>query len=130
MVRILVIDDDPLVRQTMRYMLEGARYVVDEACDGASALESVRNRRPDLALTDILMPDQDGIEFIIQLRKADPDIKIIAMSGGGSYAPDQLLAVAKALGADDYIAKPFAKAELLTKITACLQTRPRESARA
>ena len=120
MARILIIDDDPLVRQTVRTMLEKAPHEVDEAADGGAGLERVRQFRPDLALTDILMPYQDGIEFIIQLRRIDPDVKVLAMSGGGRFEPGQLLLVAKALGADDYIAKPFTKHALLTKVSACL----------
>jgi CheY-like chemotaxis protein len=118
--RILIIDDDPLVRQTVRVMLESARYQIEEAADVGAALELAAKTRPDLALTDILMPEQDGIEFILQLRRTDPSIKIVAMSGGGSFSPDQLLVVAKALGADDYIAKPFSKTVLLAKLASCL----------
>ena len=120
MARILLIDDDALVRQTIRGMLQTAGHEVEEAADGGQGVERALAWQPDLALTDILMPNQDGIEFIIQIRRHCPTLRILAMSGGGQFEPGQLLLVAKALGADEYIAKPFSKQTLLTKISACL----------
>jgi len=122
MARILVIDDDELVRQTVRGILERAGHGVDEATDGSEGLLRATQLRPDLILTDILMPNQDGIEFILKLRKADPKAKIIAMSGGGSLQPVQLLVMAKELGADECLSKPFARAALLSKVELCLGT--------
>ena len=120
MARILLIDDDDLVRQTVRGILERAGHKVTEATDGAEGLQQATAQRPDLILTDILMPNEDGIEFILKLRKADAKAKIIAMSGGGSVQPVQLLAMARELGADDCLSKPFARAALLAKIESCL----------
>jgi CheY-like chemotaxis protein len=120
MARILVIDDDDLVRRTLRGILERADHSVTEAADGVDGLAQATRSRPDLILTDILMPNQDGIEFIMALRQADPKVRIIAMSGGGSFLPDQLLVMAKELGADECLAKPFARAALLSKVQTCL----------
>jgi CheY-like chemotaxis protein len=120
MARILVIDDDELVRLTVRGILERAGHAVEEARDGSEGLVRATELRPDLILTDILMPNQDGIEFILKLRQADPKAKIIAMSGGGSLQPVQLLVMAKELGADECLPKPFARAALLAKVELCL----------
>jgi CheY-like chemotaxis protein len=77
--RILVIDDDDLVRD----ILAEAGYEVASAKDGGGGIESYRKQRPDLIVTDIIMPDQDGISAIVELRRLAPNIPIIAISGGG-----------------------------------------------
>ncbi len=80
---VLVIDDDPGMREMMKSMLESAKYQVILATSGVSALPLFREHRPDLIVTDILMPDKDGIETLREIRKIDPEAKIIAVSGGG-----------------------------------------------
>lgn len=120
MARILIVDDDELVRKTVREILERADYEVEEAHDGEAGLKQAVLSKPDLIVTDILMPNQDGIELILQLRRVRPEAKILAMSGGGKFDNDRLLTMAKVLGADECLAKPFGKASLLDKVAACL----------
>jgi CheY-like chemotaxis protein len=128
MASILVVDDDELARRAVRSILECAEHHVEEAGDGASGLAVALRAKPDLVLSDILMPRQDGIELILQLRQAYPECRIIAISGGGKFDPGMLLDVARALGANDYLAKPFGKAALLAKVEASLGTNLRQLA--
>jgi len=120
MAKILIVEDDELVRQTMRHLLEGAGHIVEEACDGSSGLDAAIRVQPDLVLTDILMPSQDGIELILQLRRQQPEMRIVAISGGGKFGSSMFLDVARALGADDYLSKPFGKRDLLDKVQSAL----------
>ena len=121
MTKILVVDDEAPVRQTVRDILERAQFAVEEAADVETALTLSASAQPELIVTDILMPDHDGLELILQLREASPATRILAMSGGGLMDPSKLLIIAKALGADDYIAKPFGKAALIEKVQSCLR---------
>ena len=82
MANILVVDDEELVRATLRQMLESADHVVFEAANGKEALRSFENRAVDLVITDIIMPEKEGIETIIDLRKIAPNLRIVAISGG------------------------------------------------
>jgi DNA-binding response OmpR family regulator len=114
---VCVIDDDEHVRVTVAQILRHAGYVVVEASDGDKGLEVVKNTNPDIVVTDIVMPNREGIETIRELRERFPDVRILAISGGGgtSYSAG-FLEVARALGADDVLAKPFRTAELLHKL--------------
>ena len=82
MQRILVIDDDPLVRRTMERLLQKSGYEVRLAVDGIEGLRAFRTQRPDLVITDIIMPQKEGLDTIRLLRTWSPDVKIIAISGG------------------------------------------------
>jgi CheY-like chemotaxis protein len=123
MARILIIDDEPSVRTVIRAMLELAGHHVVEAENGTTALAALAGAPIDVVITDILMPDRDGIETILEIRKQFPAVKILAMSGGGFSGMHDLLDVAQKLGAHDTMGKPFRKSELLAKIdrllTAC-----------
>src|SRR5918993_663597 len=99
MSKILVVDDEVMLRRTLRNMLERAGHVVDEAGDGNQALSRFRTDKPDLILMDIIMPDREGVETVGELRRLDPDIPIIAMSGGGSTGTHLFLDLAMRLGA-------------------------------
>jgi len=83
MARILLIDDDAPVRRTLRKMLERQGYEVEEAPDGKAGLTLYQENPADLIITDLIMPEMEGIETIMELRRRFPDVKIIAMSGGG-----------------------------------------------
>ena len=120
MAKILVIDDNDLVRASTRTILETEGYVVEEASDGDGGIASAKSVLPDLILTDIVMPNKEGIEMIRDLRSRGYDGPIIAMSGGGRLDATEVLDLAGKLGADACIAKPFKRAELLAKIKACL----------
>jgi DNA-binding response OmpR family regulator len=112
-VSILVIEDDPEMLRQLAASLSGAGYMVSQAADGLIGLKQFEALRPDLVLTDILMPTREGIETILAMKQARPDAKIIAMSGGGRIGPNEFLNLATCLGADAVIAKPFRFAALL-----------------
>ncbi|MGB8275319.1 MAG: response regulator [Alphaproteobacteria bacterium] len=105
--RILVIDDDDLIRLTLRAALEKAGYVVLEAPDGEKGIRLFKADPVDIVVTDIVMPEKEGIATVLELRREDPDVKIIAISGGGQLAAKDLLHFAGKLGADRILAKPF-----------------------
>jgi CheY-like chemotaxis protein len=120
MARILVIDDEASVRKMLRHMLERAGHEVAEAEDGGVGLRFYREHPTDLIITDILMPDKEGIETILQLRKIHPQVKIIAISGGGHMNKHDLLVTAQRLGATRTLAKPFERQELLAAVQEAL----------
>ena len=82
MFKILVIDDDAVIRDMLTEVLGDAGYAVEAAADGIEALRMIKAAPPDLIVTDIIMPEQDGVGVMLQLAKEHPDIKIIAISGG------------------------------------------------
>ena len=110
--RALVIDDDELARGTLSTMLEAAGFEVLQAEDGKRGLDIFRASAPGLVVTDILMPNKEGIETILELRRLDREVKIIAVSGGGRVGANQFLEVAQKLGADEVLSKPFSRARL------------------
>ncbi len=116
MKRILVIDDDDQVRRMIRQMLERAGYEVTDAPDGEIGVRMHRAEPVDLIITDIFMPEKEGLETIRELRRDFPDIKIIAISGGGSTGAFSYLPLAKSFGALDTISKPFDRSELLDSV--------------
>ena len=110
--RILLIDDDPALRAGIGRYLEAMGYQVFEADNGESALKVLEANTLDLVLTDINMPEMDGIELILALAERFPHIPIITMSGGGLIPKEHLLADARMLGVLRTIAKPFDLDEL------------------
>lgn len=104
---ILVIDDDVDVRSSIATMLETGGYSVIKAGNGVEAERAIERGNVELVLTDLLMPDKDGIEVINDLRKSRPGLPIVAMSGGGHLPRAQYLAMARRLGAKDVLEKPF-----------------------
>ena len=106
MLKVLVVDDDILVRNSMKVALESLHLDVATANDGAQALEYVSYHTVDLVITDIIMPNKDGIEIILDLQKINPDIKIIAMTGGGRFGSHNYLEIAAELGASYILKKP------------------------
>ncbi len=105
--RILVIDDDEQMRILLRQVMEWAGYEVIEAGDGREGMLKQRKQRADLVITDLIMPEQEGLETITSLRREYPELKIIAISGGGRIGPDAYLPAAQELGADRVFSKPF-----------------------
>jgi DNA-binding response OmpR family regulator len=120
MTKILVIDDDTIVRNTIIQILEDESYEVLSAEDGIRGMALFRSEQPDLVITDIIMPEQEGIQTITEMRKTKPDAKIIAMSGGGRIGNTDFLKIALVLGAMNVIPKPFDPDELLMIVSACL----------
>jgi two-component system, chemotaxis family, chemotaxis protein CheY len=116
--RVLVIDDEPALRQVIRRMLEPAGHEVVEAQNGRVGAQAFHAAPFDVVLTDIIMPEQEGMETISEMRKLNKSVRIVAMSGGGIKDLDVLL-LARRLGADATLTKPFRKDDLL----ACVEGR-------
>lgn len=116
MTRILIIDDDDFLRQSYATALKQQHYDVVELNSGCKAIQTIISDSPDIVLTDILMPDCDGIEVISRIRKHDDSIKVIAMSGGGRIDSNFYLDMAKALGVVAVFEKPFSLKKLLEAI--------------
>jgi CheY-like chemotaxis protein len=108
--RILLIDDLPFIRDCIITILEEKDLTIIEASDAISALDIFKNTTIDLVLTDVVMPGNDGIDLIVELKKINPEIKIIAMSGAANK--ENSLELAKSLGAHAILCKPFKKEEL------------------
>lgn len=117
---ILIIDDEEDLRRIMRDALERQGHVVVEAGNGAEALDVIAQHPADLIVTDIMMPDMDGIETIIALRRGNPDVRIIAISGGGRVGNTDYLALAEKFGAMHVLAKPFRRQQLVDAVQASL----------
>ena len=105
----------------LRQALERAGYEVVEAGDGNEGLQSFREAPTDLIITDILMPEKEGLETIIDLRRDFPEVKIIAMSGGGRTGNLNFLEIARRLGAQHTLQKPFGLQEMLQAVRELLQ---------
>ena len=105
--KVLVIDDDSQIRLMLREVLVWAGYEVFEAENGREGLLQQRRHPVDLVITDLIMPEQEGLETIAALKKEFPALKIIAVSGGGRISPDMYLPTAQEFGADMVFSKPF-----------------------
>ena len=129
MARILIIDDESQIRSMLRLMLERVGYEVVEAPDGIEGIRQYREKPADLIITDLIMPNKDGIGMIIDLKKEFPNVKIIAMSGGGVNRPEGYLDGAKKLGASCTLTKPIDREEMLMAVKDTLKegTTPAES---
>ena len=121
MARILVIDDDEQLRRMLCLALGREGYVVVEAGDGNEGLHQLREAPVDLIITDLLMPEKEGLETIMDIRREFPDVKIIAMSGGGQARNLNFLRVAERLGAQRTMSKPFHIHALLAVVQELLQ---------
>ena len=120
MARILIIDDDPEILRVLRRVLESRGHTVLEAGDGATALRHFAGDPTDLVLTDIFMPQMDGIELIMRVKEAFPEARVLAMSGGGRLPMSNVLGAASMLGAEEVLAKPFTAAEVLAAVERAL----------
>lgn len=113
---ILIVDDEEQIRFVLRKILEKEGYTVREASNGNEALHTHREKQADLIITDIIMPDKEGLETILELKNEFPDTKIFAMSGGGKNSPEQYLHMARGLGADRVFIKPFNRKDILSAV--------------
>lgn len=111
--KVLVIEDDTLTRVTLCRIFKKMNYETVEACNGFMGLKMFRQEKPDIVITDILMPDKEGLETIMELRAADSLVPIIAMSGGGSMKNMSFLQMAAKVGATRTLAKPFTPNDIL-----------------
>ena len=116
MKRILIIDDDDQVRLMLRIMLERAGYAVMDAENGEVGVRLNRMEPADLIITDIFMPEKEGLETIRELLRDFPEAKIIAISGGGMTGALSYLSLAKSFGALHTMEKPFNQHQILTAV--------------
>lgn len=107
MSHILVIDDDEQIRELINIMLEGEGHSVVLAEDGMVGLKKLEEAEFDLIITDIIMPNQEGIETIVQIKSKNPRTKILAISGGGRVGSTNYLTLAENFGVDSTMSKPF-----------------------
>lgn len=123
MSKILVVDDDAQMRQMIAQMLEREGYTVSSACNGREALTRYRQGRCDLVVLDILMPEMDGIETTMELKREFPQVRILAVSGGRrALSPQFNLESATVLGVNATLAKPFTREQLLRTVRAVLDS--------
>ena len=120
MARILIIDDDDSVRAMLRLTLAHHGHTVIEARNGKEGLERFAPAAADLLITDIVMPEQEGLGVLMELRKRQPPVKIIAISGGGQQSAVDYLHMAKLLGATKVLAKPFSNEALMAAVNELL----------
>jgi DNA-binding response OmpR family regulator len=116
MSRILLVDDDEHFRKMLHEMLERAGHEVRDAANGTIALKLEDEQPSELVVIDLVMPEKEGLETIRDLRRRRPDVKIIAMSGGGRTDPKTNLTAAGLLGAQRTLTKPFSRSEVLLAI--------------
>jgi DNA-binding NtrC family response regulator len=121
MARILIIDDEAMIRDLLAKILEREGYETITASGGKDGIKIYRENSVDLIITDLIMPEKEGIETIMELRRDFEDVKIIAMSGGGKIDAETYLQIAKTMGAIKTIAKPFDRNELLNIIRKLLE---------
>ena len=121
MAKILVIDDEPSILLMIKKMLEKAGHEVDMAINGKEGMQLFEKNQADLLITDIIMPEKEGLETIVEMRKNFPDLKIIAISGGGRISADGYLPGAKLLGANMVFQKPLIQKEFLDAVSFLLK---------
>ena len=113
---ILLVEDEKELREMLKILLVRNKYTVLEAVDGKDAIVHFKPSMTDLVITDLIMPDEDGLKVIMKLRELKQSIKIIAISGGGKAGPGSYLKLAEALGANAVFSKPFSINDLIAKI--------------
>lgn len=121
---ILVIDDDPIMRETIRDILQVEEYNVVLASNGKEGMAHLEVLEIDMILTDVLMPEKDGIEVIMEAKRKYPNIKILAISGGGFISARNYLKMARDLGANASVMKPFDIDDLLQNVNKLLCDNP------
>lgn len=120
MSKILLVDDDTQVRKMLKITLEREGYEVAEAADGNEAVRVYDPETTDLVITDIVMPEKEGIETIMELKAVNPGVKVIAISGGGRISPEDYLKWARRFGVANTFTKPVDREELLTSVAELL----------
>lgn len=121
---VLVVEDDVIVRQAVTLLLEDEGFDVVTATNGVDGLRKFHKIKPEIVLTDIIMPEKEGISLIADLRRGSRDVKIIAMSGGGRIGNMDFVTLATSLGANAGLRKPFDDIELIETIRASLEPAP------
>lgn len=121
MAGILIIDDDETIRSVFKRFLEGKGYEVTVAADGRQGLRALEDGAIDLVITDIMMPETDGLEVVMAIRGRETDIPVIAISGGMHAMPMDFLPMAKKFGAKDVLYKPVELDDLLAAVNKALE---------
>ena len=121
MAKILVFDDEPSILLMIKKMLEKEGHEVDIALNGKDGMKLFEKNKPDLVITDIIMPQKEGLETIMELREKYPDLKIIAISGGGRIGPEGYLPSAILFGADKIFQKPLEQKEFVQAVASLLK---------
>ena len=121
MQQILVIDDSNFITETLHHYLSFEGYEVLIATDGAQGIEMIDEYKPELVVTDVIMPIKNGVEVVLHLRSFHPEITIIAMSSGGTILAEDHLSKILILGADFVLNKPFTRRELLSTVAIALE---------
>lgn len=116
MFNILIIDDEPNILLMLKKLLERNGYETELAINGVEGIEMFKKSKHDLVITDIIMPEKEGLETIREMKRIKSDLKIIAMSGGGKVSAESYLKIAKIFGASKLIAKPFTIKEMLLAV--------------
>lgn len=123
MPRILLVDDDEMSRQAVQRMLERAGHTVESTGNGREAIDRFAAGEVDLLITDLIMPEMDGLEIIQEVRRKDPGARILAISGGGRVQAEEYLSVARKFGAVEVLPKPFASQDLKAAVDRALAGR-------
>lgn len=121
MAYIVVIDDDPKILEIFKLFLENEGHSVVTANNGQEGIDIFRNDQADLVVTDMVMPVKNGLKTIMELGTEFPDIKIIAISGGGIIEPDRYLSLAKCIGIKQTLTKPVTKEQLINAVNEVLE---------
>jgi len=121
MSRILVVEDDDQLRTMLKLLLTSAGHDVTEASDGAGVCDMHQRNPFDVIITDLVMPGIEGLGVITELRRRDPAVRIIAISGAGQGRAEEYLKIAKKLGAQLVLSKPFSNEEFLKAVSSVLE---------
>jgi DNA-binding response OmpR family regulator len=116
MAGVLIVEDDADLREMLRDALEKRKFTVITAANGREAIARFRPSIIDMVVTDLLMPEEDGLMVIMKIKELKPSVKMIAISGGGKAGPGSYLLMASTLGADHVFSKPFLPSELVQKV--------------
>ncbi|HEY3026249.1 MAG TPA: response regulator [Pyrinomonadaceae bacterium] len=122
MANILLVEDDDQLRAMLKLLLTSCGHEVSEASNGTRVCDIYQKERFDLVITDLVMPDTEGLEVIMELRRTDSDVRIIAMSGGGLGRAEEYLKIARKAGAQLTLSKPFGNEEFLEMVRSALET--------
>ncbi|MBS4047814.1 MAG: response regulator [Ferrovibrio sp.] len=128
MAHLLVIDDNPEFREILRRHLEANGHSVTLATNGEQGLELLGQGNFDIVLTDILMPQRDGVEVLREAKRRWPDLPVIAISGGGWIGANELLGMAERLGADKVLQKPVRREDLIQAVDEALSANLKKQA--
>jgi len=121
MAKILIVDDDPDVLHLLVTVLRNAGHFVQASGDGRAGIRHFERSRPDLVITDIVMPERDGMEVIVKMRSLEPSLPIVAISGNADSDEGGYLRVAGRLGANRTLSKPFRPSELMEVVDELLE---------